>query len=102
MDTWHHEAAMWLIAGVISTQIYEGFGFHKFKGDLVGDQKSDRIFEINSLTRRWLSNPLYPDKATPHFYFDWAERKNIEIYWLTAAKEWGYFGKDNPLTAQET
>ena len=97
MDTWPYEAAMWLIAGVIPTQIYDGFGFHKFEGGLVGDEKSDRIAEINSLMRLWLSNPLHPDSAPPQFYFDWAERKNIEVYWLAAAKEWGHFENDNPL-----
>ena len=97
MDTWPHEAAMWLIAGVVPTQIYAGFGFHKFEGGLVGGEKTDRIAEINSLIRLWLSNPLHPDSATPQFYFDWAERKNIAIYWLAAAKEYGHFEKDNPL-----
>lgn len=97
MDTWPHEAAMWLIAGVVPTQIYEGFGFHKFEGGLVGDEKSDRIAEINGLVRLWLSNPLHPDSATPQFYFDWAERKNIEIYWLEAAKEYGHFENVNPF-----
>lgn len=93
MDTWPYEAAMWLIAGIIPTQIYDGFGFHKFEGGLVGDEKSDRIAQIQSLTRLWLSNPLHPKNASPQFYFDWADRKGIDIYWLEAAKEWGHFNK---------
>ena len=91
MDTWDYEAAIWLLAGVIPTQVYEGFGFHKFEGGLLGDEKSDRIAQINSMTRLWLSNPTHPKKASPQFYFDWAERKGIYIYWLAAAKEWGHF-----------
>ena len=70
MDTWPHVAAMWLIAGVIPTQIYEGLGFYKFEGGLVGEERSDRIAKINSLIRLWLSNPLHPDSATPQYYFD--------------------------------
>ena len=91
MDTWEYEPAMWLLAGIIPTQIYEGYGFFKFEGGLLGDEKSDRIAQVNSLMRLWLSNPSHPKRATPQFYFDWAERKSFHIYWLEGAKEWGHF-----------
>ena len=96
MDTWSYEAAIWLIAGVIPTQIYEGFGFFKFEGGLLDkDEKNDRIAQISSLTRIWLSNPNNPKQAPPQVYFDWAESKDIDIYWLEGAREWGHFIQPN-------
>ena len=98
MDTWPKEAAMFLIAGVIPTQIYEGFGFFKVTGGLLHNhdgEKDERIHQIEDLTRLWDSNPNHPDRAEPKYFFDWAEAKGIEVPWLEGAKKAGYF-KDLP------
>ncbi len=94
MDTWPKEAAMFLIAGVIPTQIYEGFGFFKVTGGLLHNdhgEKDDCIQHIAVLTRLWDSNPNHPERADPQFFFTWAEEKGIQIPWLDGAKRAGYF-----------
>lgn len=104
MDTWDYKPALWLIAGVIPTQIYEGFGYFKFEGGLLGDARDERMDQIDRMIRLWLSNPNHPHKAKPQYYFDWAEQKGIYIYWLAGAKEWGHFANkfnDQNLSADE-
>ncbi len=94
MDTWSMEAAMFLIAGVIPSKIYEGFGYFKVEGGLLHNDQGDkdaRIAQIESLERLWNSNPEHPSHAVPQYFFDWAESKGIDIPWLDAAKKAGYF-----------
>ncbi|UVH54707.1 hypothetical protein NWF24_17830 [Variovorax paradoxus] len=94
MDTWSMEAAMFLIAGVIPSKIYEGFGYFKVEGGLLHNGNGDkdaRIAQIEGLERLWKSNPQHPSQAAPQYFFDWAESKGIDIPWLDAAKKAGYF-----------
>ena len=94
---------MFLIAGVIPTQIYEGFGFFKVTGGLLHNhdgEKDERIHQIADLTRLWDSNPNHPDRAEPKYFFDWAETKGIEIPWLEGAKKAGYFKVSAPSHSQ--
>lgn len=99
MDTWPMEPAMFLIAGVIPTRIYEGFGYFKIEGGILHDQygeKEARTAAIERFVRLWKSNPQHADSATPEYYFDWAASKKIDIYWLEAAKNAGYFPVHKP------
>jgi hypothetical protein len=70
MDTWPKDAAMFLIAGVIPTQIYEGFGFFKVTGGLLHNhdgEKDERIHQIaispGSGTRTQ-TTPIAPNRST--------------------------------------
>lgn len=103
MDTWPKEAAMFLIAGVIPTQIYEGFGFFKVTGGLLHNdngEKEECVQQIADLTRLWDSNPNHPDRAEPKYFFDWAQAKGIEIPWLEGAKKAGYFKEQTQSPSQ--
>lgn len=94
MDTWTHEAAMWLIAGVIPARIYEGFGFFRVEGGLLNRERGEReeaVTVIQNLERLWRSNPAHPDTAPPSVYFQWAHKKGIPIPWLEEARKAGYF-----------
>jgi hypothetical protein len=105
LDTWSYQAAMFLIAGVVPEQVYgEGFGYSKIEGPLLSndDGEKDRIADnIENLTRLWLSNPDHPEKANPQFFISWAEGKDIDIYWLKGAREFGYLLPVNPTPEKE-
>jgi hypothetical protein len=93
MDTWPYEAAMWLIAGVIPREIYEGFGFHTTDFRLLHNdrgEKDEKIHQIGNLKRLWLSNPENPSRAAPAIFVKWAEEKGYAIDWLEPARREGF------------
>ncbi|AOW12987.1 hypothetical protein LPB72_18630 [Hydrogenophaga crassostreae] len=93
LDTWNYEGAMFLIAGVIPSEIYEGMGYFTTDLRLLHNdegEKDDRIFRISTLNRLWKSNPDNPDRAEPKVFLEWAKKKNIEIPWLQDVQSRGF------------
>lgn len=93
MDTWPDEGAMWLMAGVIPREIYEGMGF--FTTDLCllhndEGEKDEKLHVIGNLIRLWRSNPDNPQRAKPSVFLNWAAQKKIPISWLDRARGAGY------------
>jgi hypothetical protein len=97
MDTWQFESAMWLLAGVIPREIYEGFGFHKTDGKLLHNddgQRDEKVSEIEDLIRLWKSNPTNPDIAPPMVFINWAQAKGRHISWWDEVQQSGLLGQD--------
>lgn len=93
MDTWSYEAAMFLLAGVIPVEIYEGMGFYTTDLKLLHNdngEKDERIFRISVLKRLWLSNPENPERAAPSTFLQWADKKNIQVPWLESVQRFGF------------
>ena len=111
MDTWCYEDAMYLIAGVIPVEVIPGTGYYKVEGRVLHNDEGEcdeRFARISQLKALWLSNPDNPFVAPPHVYFQWAAQKEIDIRWLSTARDAGYFRipsadipQEKPLAVRE-
>lgn len=104
MDTWPDEGAMWLMAGVIPREIYEGMGFFTTDYRLLHNdegEKDEKLHVIGNLIRLWQSNPENPKRAKPTVFLNWAAEKNISISWLDNARSAGYLIDPKPKMANE-
>lgn len=104
METWPYESAMWLLAGVIPREIYEGMGFFTTTLKLLHNdngEKDEKLHKIGNLKRLWLSNPANPERAAPLVYLMWAAEKSIDIEWLESVRREGYLLPDETRVATE-
>lgn len=104
MDTWTHEAAMWLIAGVIPHKIYDHMGYFLTNGRLLHNdqgEKDEKVRLIEKLEQLWQSNPDNPDSAPPSIFLKWAKEKKIEIDWLESAQRHGFLVRQEMVATDQ-
>ena len=92
-DSWNKDEAMFLIGGVFPIK-YEAIGYTKLNGGSLHNDlgEKDEICDyIESLLDIYNSNPDNPERASPHYFVEWAFQKEIPIPWLDFAIEHGFY-----------